>query len=110
MLEYWANRKRRLDHCQQFVLFERSARQTLDWLRTAGEAHLSRSGVSGFAVVNTKEETEGMLRDHMNFRISAKVLFSFFPTFSCLKTTCGSQNVRVHLTPFYGEFLLTMLI
>ncbi|XP_065568426.1 triple functional domain protein-like isoform X2 [Artemia franciscana] len=72
VLEYWANRKRRLDHCQQFVLFERSARQTLDWLRTAGEAHLSRSGVSGFAVVNTKEETEGMLRDHMNFRISAK--------------------------------------
>jgi hypothetical protein len=27
VLEYWSHRKKKLDQCQQFVLFERSAKQ-----------------------------------------------------------------------------------
>ena len=41
VLHFWTLRKRRLDQCQQYVVFERSAKQVLgtstsDWLTVVG--------------------------------------------------------------------------
>lgn len=41
VLEYWTQRKKRLDQCQQFVLFERSARQAIEWIHDTGECYLT---------------------------------------------------------------------
>lgn len=37
VLEFWSQRKKRLDECQQYVLVEHSARQALKWIREVGE-------------------------------------------------------------------------
>lgn len=41
MLEHWSQRKKRLDQCQQFILFERSAQQAMEWIHETGEHYLS---------------------------------------------------------------------
>jgi hypothetical protein len=41
VLEHWSERKKRLDQCQQFVLFERSAQQAMEWIHETGEHYLS---------------------------------------------------------------------
>lgn len=69
VLEYWTQRKKRLDQCQQFILFERSAKQAIDWIRNTGETYLiSRSNALG----TNREEFEVLLREHNDFKISAK--------------------------------------
>lgn len=69
VLEYWTQRKKRLDQCQQFILFERSANQAIDWIDNTGEAYLvSRSDAIG----SNHEKTESLLREHNDFKGSAK--------------------------------------
>ncbi|XP_074654482.1 kalirin-like isoform X2 [Tubulanus polymorphus] len=68
VLEYWTMRKRKLDHCQQFVLFERSAKQALEWIHDTGEFYLSTHTNVG----SNPEETEGLLREHNEFKVTAK--------------------------------------
>lgn len=69
VLEYWTQRKKRLDQCQQFILFERSAKQAIDWIRNTGETYLiSRANALG----NSRDEFEVLLREHNDFKISAK--------------------------------------
>ncbi|XP_034658717.1 triple functional domain protein isoform X1 [Drosophila subobscura] len=69
VLDYWTLRKKSLDQCQQFVLFERSAKQAIEWIHNTGEAYLSsRTNLVGI----TKEETEGLLKEHNEFRSTAK--------------------------------------
>lgn len=69
VLDYWTLRKKSLDQCQQFVLFERSAKQAIEWIHNTGEAYLSsRSNLVGIS----KEETEGLLKEHNEFRSTAK--------------------------------------
>ena len=41
VLEYWTSKKKRLDQNQQYVLFERSARQALAWIKEEGDNYLS---------------------------------------------------------------------
>ena len=41
VLEYWTSKKKRLDQNQQYVLFERSARQALAWIKEEGDIYLS---------------------------------------------------------------------
>ena len=41
VLEYWTTKKKRLDQTQQFCLFERSARQSLAWIKEEGDIYLS---------------------------------------------------------------------
>ena len=36
VLEYWTAKKKRLDQTQQYCLFERSARQSLAWIKEEG--------------------------------------------------------------------------
>ncbi|XP_037034473.1 kalirin isoform X5 [Bradysia coprophila] len=68
-LEYWTQRKKRLDQCQQFVLFEKSAKQTIEWIHNTGEAYLN-SKTNSFG--KSREETEALLREHNEFKKTAK--------------------------------------
>lgn len=69
VLEYWTTRKKRLDQCQQFVLFERSAKQAIEWIHNTGEAYLSsRTNAIG----KSRDETESLLREHNEFKGTAK--------------------------------------
>ncbi|XP_078619950.1 kalirin-like isoform X2 [Branchiostoma floridae x Branchiostoma japonicum] len=68
VLEYWTIRKKRLDQCQQYVLFERSAKQALDWIHDTGEFYLS----THINVGDNREETEALLKEHNEFKGTAK--------------------------------------
>ncbi|XP_064646133.1 triple functional domain protein-like isoform X3 [Lineus longissimus] len=68
VLEYWTMRKRKLDHCQQFVMFERSAKQALEWIHDTGELYLSTHTNVGA----NPEETENLLKEHNDFKVTAK--------------------------------------
>lgn len=52
VLEHWSQRKKRLDQCQQFVLFERSAQQAMEWIHESGEHYLSTHTSVGATQVN----------------------------------------------------------
>ncbi|XP_054274180.1 triple functional domain protein-like isoform X3 [Macrosteles quadrilineatus] len=68
VLEHWSERKKRLDQCQQFVLFERSAQQAMEWIHETGEHYLS----THTSVGATQDETESLLVEHNEFKASAK--------------------------------------
>ncbi|XP_059472379.1 kalirin isoform X2 [Neocloeon triangulifer] len=68
VLEHWADRKKRLDQCQQYVLLERSAQQALKWIRETGELYLSTHTHVG----NNRAETEQLLKEHNEFKVTAK--------------------------------------
>ncbi|XP_018907690.2 triple functional domain protein isoform X1 [Bemisia tabaci] len=68
VLEHWSSRKRRLDECQQFVLFEHSAQQAVDWIHETGDGYLS----AHTSVGSTREETERLLAEHNEFKATAK--------------------------------------
>lgn len=69
VLDFWTMRKKSLDQCQQFVLFERSAKQAIEWIHNTGEGYLSsRTNLVGIS----REETEGLLKEHNEFRSTAK--------------------------------------
>ncbi|XP_067120464.1 LOW QUALITY PROTEIN: triple functional domain protein-like [Centruroides vittatus] len=68
VLEFWTIRKKRLDQCQQYVLFERSARQALEWIREIGEHYLSSRNTLG----ENAKETEALLTEHNEFKGNAK--------------------------------------
>ncbi|XP_071527234.1 triple functional domain protein isoform X3 [Panulirus ornatus] len=68
VLDHWTQKKKKLDQCQQFVLFEGSAKQALDWIMETGEMYLSTHTNLG----DTKEETEKLLKEHNEFKGTAK--------------------------------------
>lgn len=68
VLQTWSSRKKRLDQCQQYVLFEKSAKQALDWIHDTGDKYLSTHTKLG----DTKEEAEALLKEHNEFRENAK--------------------------------------
>lgn len=68
VLEYWTTKKKRLDQTQQFCLFERSARQSLAWIKEEGDNYLS----THTSVGKTKEETQSLLEEHNSFKEKAK--------------------------------------
>ncbi|CAH1789675.1 unnamed protein product [Owenia fusiformis] len=68
VLDHWTKRKRRLDHCYQFMLFENSAQQALSWLHNTGERYLS----SHTDIGESKEEAESLLAEHNEFKGKAK--------------------------------------
>ncbi|XP_045464356.1 kalirin isoform X2 [Harmonia axyridis] len=69
VLEHWTQRKKRLDQCQQFVLFERSAKQAIEWIHDTGECYLTTHTIN---LGNNIEETESLLREHNEFKSTAK--------------------------------------
>ena len=66
MLEYWTAKKKRLDQNQQFCLFERSARQSLAWIKEEGDIYLSTHTNVG----NNREETLALLEEHNSFKVT----------------------------------------
>ena len=69
VLEYWTQRKKRLDQCHQYVLFERSAKQALEWITETGELYLATHTNVG----KNRIENEQLLREHNEFKGAAKV-------------------------------------
>uniref|UniRef100_A0A1Y1LT27 Uncharacterized protein n=2 Tax=Photinus pyralis TaxID=7054 RepID=A0A1Y1LT27_PHOPY len=69
VLEHWTQRKKRLDQCQQFVLFERSARQAIEWIHDTGDCYLTTHATN---LGTNIEETESLLREHNEFKGTAK--------------------------------------
>ncbi|XP_059801136.1 triple functional domain protein-like isoform X4 [Hypanus sabinus] len=68
VLHFWTMRKKRLDQCQQFVVFERSAKQALEWIHDTGEFYLSTHTSTGSSIPHTQE----LLKEHEEFQITAK--------------------------------------
>ncbi|XP_026826598.1 kalirin isoform X2 [Ooceraea biroi] len=68
VLEYWTQRKKRLDQCHQYVLFERSAKQALEWIRETGELYLATHTNVG----KNRTENEQLLQEHNEFKGAAK--------------------------------------
>uniref|UniRef100_A0A8C2IHK0 Trio Rho guanine nucleotide exchange factor b n=1 Tax=Cyprinus carpio TaxID=7962 RepID=A0A8C2IHK0_CYPCA len=68
VLHFWTMRKRRLDQCQQYVVFERSAKQALEWIHDTGEFYLSTHTSKGSTIHHTQE----LLKEHEEFQITAK--------------------------------------
>uniref|UniRef100_A0A1A7XG77 non-specific serine/threonine protein kinase n=1 Tax=Iconisemion striatum TaxID=60296 RepID=A0A1A7XG77_9TELE len=68
VLHFWTMRKRRLDQCQQYVVFERSAKQALEWIHDTGEFYLSTHMSTGSSIHHTQE----LLKEHEDFHITAK--------------------------------------
>lgn len=71
VLEYWTQRKKRLDQCHQFVLFERSAKQALEWISETGELYLATHASAG----RNRAENEQLLHEHNEFKGAAKVTY-----------------------------------
>ncbi|KAI4898076.1 hypothetical protein NFI96_018077 [Prochilodus magdalenae] len=69
VLHFWTMRKRRLDQCQQYVVFERSAKQALEWIHDTGEFYLSTHTSTGSSIHHTQE----LLKEHEDFQITAKI-------------------------------------
>lgn len=70
-IDSWTARKKRLDHCQQYVLVEHSGRQALKWIRDTGEVWLNRTlsqNLSDFS----RMELEEAHRSLVEFRIQVK--------------------------------------
>ncbi|XP_048341705.1 kalirin isoform X5 [Sphaerodactylus townsendi] len=68
VLHFWTLKKRRLDQCQQYVVFERSAKQALDWIQESGEYYLSTHNSTG----ESAEETQELLKEYVEFKVPAK--------------------------------------
>ncbi|KAG1925845.1 kalirin [Pimephales promelas] len=68
VLHFWTMKKRRLDQCQQYVVFEHSAKQALEWIQEAGEVYLNTHTSPGDSV----EKSQELLKEYEEFRISAK--------------------------------------
>ena len=69
VLEYWTQRKKAFDQCQQYVLFERSAKQAIEWIHDTGEAYLSSRASK---VCSNNEDREVLLKEHNEFKGTAK--------------------------------------
>ncbi|XP_050446122.1 kalirin isoform X3 [Cataglyphis hispanica] len=68
VLEFWTQRKKRLDQCHQYVLFERSAKQALEWIKETGELYLATHTNVG----KNRIENEQLLQEHIEFKGAAK--------------------------------------
>ncbi|KAI7807748.1 kalirin RhoGEF kinase b isoform X1 [Triplophysa rosa] len=68
VLHFWTMKKRRLDQCQQYILFERHAKQAIGWLQDTGEYFLSTHATPG----DSNERTQELLKEFEDFRVSAK--------------------------------------
>uniref|UniRef100_A0A3Q1CSS6 Non-specific serine/threonine protein kinase n=1 Tax=Amphiprion ocellaris TaxID=80972 RepID=A0A3Q1CSS6_AMPOC len=68
VLHFWTLKKRRLDQCQQYLMFQSHAQQALDWLQQSGDHYLATHTSPGATVTETQE----MLNQHREFCVSAK--------------------------------------
>uniref|UniRef100_A0A3Q3WIB6 DH domain-containing protein n=1 Tax=Mola mola TaxID=94237 RepID=A0A3Q3WIB6_MOLML len=53
VLHFWTLKKRRLDQCQQYLMFQSHAQQALDWLQQSGDHYLATHTSPGATLVTT---------------------------------------------------------
>lgn len=70
VLEFWSQKKKRLDHCQQYVLVEHSAKQALKWINETGHKYIATK--KALISDKTPTELEALLKDCIDFKSSAK--------------------------------------
>lgn len=80
VLDHWSQRKKRLDQCQQFVLFDKSAKQAMEWIHNAGEQYLNTHTTVGATQVyiyeiNSLEQSIIMLIILFMFRTKQDIYF-----------------------------------
>ncbi|XP_016893864.1 kalirin-like isoform X2 [Cynoglossus semilaevis] len=68
VLHFWTLKKRRLDQCQQYLMFQSHAQQALDWLQQSGDHYLATHTSPG----SNTAETQELLNQHREFCVSAK--------------------------------------
>ncbi|KAK2857154.1 hypothetical protein Q5P01_005889 [Channa striata] len=68
VLHFWTLKKRRLDQCQQYLMFQSHAQQAMDWLQQSGDHYLATHTSPGA----TMAETQELLNQHREFCVSAK--------------------------------------
>ncbi|XP_032412006.1 kalirin-like isoform X2 [Xiphophorus hellerii] len=68
VLHFWTLKKRRLDQCQQYLMFQNHAQQALEWLQQSGDHYLATHTSPGA----TAAETQELLNQHREFCVSAK--------------------------------------
>ncbi|XP_077959998.1 kalirin RhoGEF kinase b isoform X3 [Gasterosteus aculeatus] len=68
VLHFWTLKKRRLDQCQQYLMFQNHGQQALDWLQQSGDRYLATHTSPG----TTAAETQELLNQHREFCVSAK--------------------------------------
>ncbi|XP_030210124.1 kalirin isoform X1 [Gadus morhua] len=68
VLHFWTLKKRRLDQCQQYLMFQNHTQQALDWLQQSGDHYLATHTSPGATVTQTQE----LLAEHRQFCVSAK--------------------------------------
>lgn len=66
VLEFWAEKKKRLDHCKQYILVEHSSRQALKWINETGCPFIE-SKKSCLKENCTKEHLEELLQEFNDF-------------------------------------------
>lgn len=70
-IDSWTERKKRLDHCQQYVLVEHSGRQAIKWIRETGEVWLNKQLARNLSTAG-KDELEEAHKSLTEFRIQVK--------------------------------------
>ncbi|XP_062236269.1 kalirin-like [Platichthys flesus] len=68
VLHFWTLKKRRLDQCQQYLMFQSHTQQALDWLQQSGDHYLTTHTSPG----SNMSETQELLNQHREFCVSAK--------------------------------------
>ncbi|AWO95656.1 hypothetical protein SMAX5B_015273 [Scophthalmus maximus] len=68
VLHFWTLKKRRLDQCQQYLMFQSHTQQALDWLQQSGDHYLTTHTSPGANMAETQE----LLNQHREFCVSAK--------------------------------------
>ncbi|XP_054168733.1 triple functional domain protein-like [Oppia nitens] len=73
VLDFWTQKKRRLDHCQQYILVEHTAKQALKWINETGIKYISskRQLIADSGDKNI-EELEALLKDCNDFKANSK--------------------------------------
>lgn len=70
VLEYWTQKKKRLDHCQQYILVEHSAKQALKWINETGIKYITNK--KSLISDKSNEELNALLKDCIEFKTNSK--------------------------------------
>lgn len=66
VLGFWAEKKKRLDHCKQYILVEHSSKQALKWINETGFPFIEKKK-STLKENCSKEQLEELLKEFNNF-------------------------------------------
>uniref|UniRef100_A0A3Q3QB15 DH domain-containing protein n=1 Tax=Monopterus albus TaxID=43700 RepID=A0A3Q3QB15_MONAL len=58
VLHFWTLKKRRLDQCQQYLMFQNHTQQALDWLQQSGDHYLATHTSPGATVATTADPAQ----------------------------------------------------